>query len=74
MHKRDYAQTMLSNCKCGALAKYQYRIPLHWVECSRGGLCPFHLHTQAYKDSDGSVFDPEARDYAFDEWNRMVQK
>lgn len=67
MNRRNYIQASLCDCKCGAMARYQYRIPLHWVECP---MC--NAHTQKYRDAMGEVFDMDARDMAVNEWNRTV--
>lgn len=61
----------LKPCKCGAFPAYYYKIPLHWVECGRAN-CPYHMRTKEYRDIEG-VYDPAARDNAFNEWNRMVK-
>lgn len=58
----------LLDCVCGGNAKYEYRIPLHYVHCEKKR-CP--MRTKGIHDTEG-VFDPVARDLAFAEWNRMM--
>ena len=53
-------------CKCGAGARIRYKIPVTWVECRR----KCGVHTSYYVDNK-EQFDPEARQLAIDEWNRI---
>ena len=66
---RKYDRDLL-DCKCGANARYRYKIPVHWVECSRKK-CPYDMRTGYFQDTC-TGFDQLARDRAFIEWNKMV--
>ena len=56
-------------CKCGGCARIRYRIPVFWVECRK----KCGMKTGYFADGN-EPFDPQARDKAVIEWNRMVQK
>lgn len=57
-------------CKCGAVARYRYKIPCHWVECS-SKKCPYKLHTGYFQDKSG-VYDPDVKERVLLEWERLV--
>lgn len=56
-------------CKCGAIARIRYRMPVTWVECKRKCGMRTGYFCDGYEQ-----FDPEAREEAVKAWNRMVQK
>ena len=66
----EYMERFLQRCKCGAKARYRYKIPMHWIECTNKQ-CPYKAHTRYYSDS-GSEFDVTAKDRAVAEWTKMV--
>jgi hypothetical protein len=57
------------DCICGSSARVRYRIPVTWVECKK----KCGMKTGYYIDCNEQC-DPEAREAAVAEWNRMVSK
>lgn len=62
---------LLKPCKCGGKGRYRYHVPAHYVEC-RNKSCPYHMRTSYYPDLHEED-DPEQKQRAVDEWNRMVE-
>ncbi len=59
----------LMRCKCGGRPRYRYSMPVHWVEC-RNKRCD--MHTRYYADMKEDD-DPESKQRAIEEWNKMVK-
>ena len=64
-----YTELKPAKCVCGAMARVRYRMPVTWVECKR----KCGMHTGYFVDGYEQC-DPEAREAAVKEWNRMVSK
>ena len=58
-----------SKCVCGYPARVRYRIPVTWVECKN----KCGMKTGYFPDINEQA-DPESREKAIAEWNRMVSK
>ena len=56
-----------NKCTCGADARVRYRIPFFWVECKKKCGMKTGFHCDGYEQCD-----PEAREAAVKDWNRMV--
>ena len=70
MRDDDIKSDMLpSRCRCGADARIRYRIPCHWVECKKKCGMKTGFFPDRYEH-----YDPEARERAVEEWNRMVMR
>lgn len=55
-------------CKCGADARIRYKTPVFWVECKK----KCGMRTGYFPDVC-EQYDPESKEKAVREWNRMVE-
>lgn len=56
------------HCRCGAVARIRYRIPVTWVECKKKCGMMTGYYVDGYEQND-----LEAKEKAILEWNRMMQ-
>ena len=70
-HRDDniYADIIPEKCRCGTEARVRYRIPVFWVECRKK--CGMKT---GYHCDGAEPYDPEAKNAAVKEWNRMVSE